>query len=112
MIDGFDRTPTRESHRTTCRIVDVIEHCTRNEARHEPAAGIIGAVGTIFGKHKVNIAQMSVGRTTPGGEAIGVLNLDALPPQAALDEVSSHPDIQSVRVIELPAAGQLPTWLQ
>ncbi|MEX2174194.1 MAG: ACT domain-containing protein, partial [Pirellulaceae bacterium] len=79
---------------------------------HHDVPGIIGAVGTIFGKHRVNIAQMSVGRAAPGGEAIGVLNLDSLPPQAALDEVAAHPDIQSVRVIELPAAGQLPTWLQ
>jgi D-3-phosphoglycerate dehydrogenase len=55
---------------------------------------------------------MSVGRTTPGGAAIGVLNLDALPPAAALAEVSSHKDIQSVRVIELPHAAQLPTWLR
>jgi D-3-phosphoglycerate dehydrogenase len=79
---------------------------------HHDVPGIIGAVGTIFGKHRVNIAQMSVGRTAPGGEAIGVLNLDAVPPQAALDEVTSHPDVQTVRVIELPLAGQLPTWLQ
>ena len=44
--------------------------------------------------------------------AIGVLNLDALPPREALDEVAGHPDVQSVRVIELPPAGQLPTWLR
>jgi D-3-phosphoglycerate dehydrogenase len=55
---------------------------------------------------------MSVGRAGPGGGAIGVLNLDALPPPAALAEVSAHKDIQSVRVIELPPSGQLPTWLQ
>jgi D-3-phosphoglycerate dehydrogenase len=79
---------------------------------HNDVPGIIGTVGTIFGNHRVNIAQMSVGRTAPGGTAIGVLNLDALPPAAALAEVSSHEDIQSVRVIELPIAGQLPTWLQ
>jgi len=79
---------------------------------HNDVPGIIGTVGTIFGNHRVNIAQMSVGRTAPGGAAIGVLNLDALPPPAALAEVSSHPHISSVRVIELPIAGLLPTWLQ
>jgi D-3-phosphoglycerate dehydrogenase len=78
---------------------------------HNDVPGIIGAVGTIFGKHKVNIAQMSVGRTAPGGEAIGVLNLDTIPPQSVQDEVAANPDIQSVRVIELPPAGVLPTWL-
>ena len=79
---------------------------------HNDVPGIIGAVGTIFGNHKVNIAQMSVGRSAPGGAAIGVLNLDSLPPAAALAEVTAHKDIESVRVIELPRAGQLPTWLR
>jgi D-3-phosphoglycerate dehydrogenase len=79
---------------------------------HHDVPGIIGAVGTIFGNHRVNIAQMAVGRTAPGGEAIGILNLDAIPPAAALAEVASHPHIQTVKVIELPPAGQLPTWLQ
>jgi D-3-phosphoglycerate dehydrogenase len=79
---------------------------------HNDVPGIIGAVGTIFGNHRVNIAQMSVGRAAPGGGAIGILNLDALPPAAALAEVSAHNAIQSVRVIELPPAGELPTWLQ
>ena len=44
---------------------------------HRDVPGLIGFVGTIFGKHKVNIAQMTVGRQTPGGEAIGILNLDS-----------------------------------
>ncbi|HZN35525.1 MAG TPA: phosphoglycerate dehydrogenase, partial [Pirellulaceae bacterium] len=79
---------------------------------HNDVPGIIGTVGTIFGNHRVNIAQMSVGRTGPGGTAIGVLNLDMVPPAAAVAEVLAHNDIQSVRVIELPVAGQLPTWLQ
>lgn len=79
---------------------------------HSDVPGIIGSVGTIFGNHRVNIAQMSVGRAAPGGGAIGVLNLDSVPPAAALAEVSAHKEIQSVRVIELPAASELPTWLR
>lgn len=79
---------------------------------HSDVPGIIGRVGTIFGNHKVNIAQMSVGRTSPGGGAVGVLNLDSLPSQSAIEEVLSNPDVQSVRVIQLPAAGNLPPWLQ
>lgn len=78
---------------------------------HHDVPGIIGRVGTIFGNHKVNIAQMAVGRATPGGEAIGVLNLDTQPPAEALQEVTTHPDITSVTVIKLPAAGEFPSWL-
>jgi D-3-phosphoglycerate dehydrogenase len=81
--------------------------------QHQDVPGIIGAVGTIFGKHDVNIAQMSVGRATdkPGGEAVGVLNLDSEPSEDALSEVLAHPHINDVHVIRLPAAGQGPAWL-
>ena len=81
---------------------------------HNDVPGIIGAVGAILGAHKVNIAQMSVGRAgdAPGGAAIGVLNLDDLPPQEAVDEVERHENIHRVQVIEMPRAGQLPPWLQ
>ena len=72
------------------------------------------AVGTVFGRYSVNIAQMSVGRNSekPGGEAVGVLNLDSLPPQKAIDEVLATRGVKSVRVFALPPAGQLPSWLQ
>ncbi len=78
---------------------------------HRDVPGIIGTVGTIFGQHKVNIAQMAVGRASKGGDAIGVLNLDGMPPQAALDEVRAHPAIQRAVVIKLPPAGERPPWL-
>jgi D-3-phosphoglycerate dehydrogenase len=79
---------------------------------HNDVPGIIGKVGTVFGNHKVNIAQMSVGRTQAGGPAIGVLNLDSVPPEAAVEEVRQVAELTSVRVIELPPAGKMPHWLQ
>ena len=79
---------------------------------HNDVPGIIGKVGTIFGSHKVNIGQMSVGRNAPGQEAIGVLNLDAVPPAEAVEEVKKIGDVRSVQIIELPKAGQSPAWLQ
>jgi D-3-phosphoglycerate dehydrogenase len=77
---------------------------------HRDVPGLIGFIGTIFGKHQVNIAQMTVGRQLPGGEAIAVLNLDNSPPEEALREVRGHPQISSVSVVKLPPAGQLPPW--
>ena len=77
---------------------------------HHDVPGLIGYIGTIFGKHYVNIAQMTVGRQMPGGEAIAVLNLDSPPPEAALAEVRGHPQISSVSVVKLPPAGQMPAW--
>ena len=77
---------------------------------HRDVPGMIGYIGTIFGKHQVNIAQMTVGRQTAGGEAIGVLNLDQPPPEDALQEVRAHPQITSVSVVKLPAAGAMLPW--
>ena len=79
--------------------------------RHHDVPGIIGSVGTIFGNHKINIAQMAVGRESKGGDALGVLNLDQAPTPAALDEVRKHPAITSVVVVKLPPAGERPVWL-
>ena len=80
---------------------------------HRDVPGIIGRVGTIFGQHQVNIAQMSVGRESlaPGGDAIGVLNLDSPPPAEALAEVLANPHILSATVIRLPQADELPAWM-
>ncbi len=101
------------------RLVAVDEH--RLEAyldgtllifKHHDEPGIIGAVGTIFGQHGVNIAQMAVGRDKPGGTAIGILNLDGEPSTQALEAVRALPAIQSALSVRLPAAGELPSWLQ
>ena len=80
---------------------------------HTDVPGIIGRVGTVFGQHQVNIGQMSVGRATqqPGGHAIGVLNLDGIPPKIALDQLMAISAIEKVQMVELPALGVLPDWL-
>jgi D-3-phosphoglycerate dehydrogenase len=46
----------------------------------------------------------------PGGEAIAVLNLDSQPPEEALKEVRTHPQITNLSVVKLPPAGQMPPW--
>ncbi|XZE21579.1 phosphoglycerate dehydrogenase [Pirellulaceae bacterium SH449] len=81
---------------------------------HTDVPGIIGRVGTVFGQHQVNIGQMSVGRANqqPGGHAIGVLNLDGVPPRVALEQLMAIQAIEKIHMIELPGHGQLPEWLQ
>ncbi len=79
---------------------------------HDDVPGIIGSVGSSFGKHNVNIAQMSVGRAETGSKAVGVLNLDGHPSPEALAEIESHEHIHGVAVVQLPSAGDLPGWLQ
>ncbi|QVL30507.1 phosphoglycerate dehydrogenase [Telmatocola sphagniphila] len=77
---------------------------------HRDVPGLIGFVGSIFGNNNVNIASMILGRMTPGGEAVAFLNLDSTPPEAALKAVKAHEKIQTMNVIKLPPAGQMPAW--
>ncbi len=63
--------------------------------------GMVGYVGTILGRHNINIASMSLHREEVGGQALTVLNLDSVPPAAVLDEFRLDPDISNIRVIKL-----------
>jgi D-3-phosphoglycerate dehydrogenase len=75
--------------------------------------GVIGKIGTVFGKHQINIAQMSVGRSTdePGGQQVAVLSLDGHPSAEALADVLAMAPIRQARVVKLPAADELPAWM-
>jgi D-3-phosphoglycerate dehydrogenase len=77
---------------------------------HRDVPGLIGYIGTVFGKHNVNIASMNVGRQQPGGEAIAVLNLDSPPPAEAIKEVKTHEKIFNLTVVKLPRVGEMPVW--
>jgi len=79
--------------------------------RDEP--GVIGKIGSEFGKHGVNIAQMSVGRSSdkPGGEQIAVVSLDGHPPAEALSNVLDMGPIEQAVVVKLPPADELPAWM-
>ncbi|HUJ72288.1 MAG TPA: phosphoglycerate dehydrogenase [Verrucomicrobiae bacterium] len=63
--------------------------------------GIVGWIGTIMGKHGVNIANMSLGRDKEGGQALTVLNLDSAPSEALLAEIKADKDIFNVKVAKL-----------
>ena len=80
---------------------------------HRDTPGVVGKLGEILGKHRVNIAYLSLGRETEtrGGEAVGVLSLDSPPPAEALAEVLALEPILSASVVRLPAAGEHPAWM-
>jgi D-3-phosphoglycerate dehydrogenase len=63
--------------------------------------GVIGRVGTIFGRHKVNIAEMTISRL--GERALMVLNIDSPAGKPALDELSAEPAVMMIREVALPA---------
>jgi len=70
--------------------------------RHRDAPGVIGKVGTVLGRHEVNIAGMQVGRHHQGGEALMVLNVDDAIPPAAEAEIRAIEGLTAVYVVSLP----------
>jgi len=80
---------------------------------HHDTPGVIGKLGQVFGKHRVNIAYLSVGREREeaGGTAIGVLALDSQPPAEAVAEVLSLEPVMRAGVVKLPPSGEYPPWM-
>jgi len=63
--------------------------------------GIVGYIGTLMGRHGVNIASMSLHRDNEGGVALTVLNLDSVPPAELVEQIQKDPDISNVKVVKL-----------
>lgn len=63
--------------------------------------GIIGNLGTLLGKHNINIAAMTFGRDKPGGKAISVLNVDSSISDEMLDKIKKLENILKVKLIKL-----------
>ena len=63
--------------------------------------GIVGHLGTLLAKHKINIASMSLSRDTVGGLALTVLSLDSVPSPSLLEELQKDADISNVKVVKL-----------
>jgi D-3-phosphoglycerate dehydrogenase len=63
--------------------------------------GVIGNIGTILGKNKINIARMQFGRETPGGRAISVITIDTPVSPKILEEIKSLPNVLSLKRINL-----------
>jgi D-3-phosphoglycerate dehydrogenase len=80
---------------------------------HRDVPGLIGAIGTTMGKHKVNISHMALGREkqVPGGLSVAILNLDNAPSAEAMAEAAGHPEVTGVDLVKLPPAGASLPWL-
>jgi D-3-phosphoglycerate dehydrogenase len=69
--------------------------------KNKDRPGIVGYLGTLMGKHNLNIASMSLSRDTAGGQALTAFNLDSVPPPHVLAEIEKDPDISNVKVVIL-----------
>jgi D-3-phosphoglycerate dehydrogenase len=87
--------------RLNSRPVEIVPEGVLFLMNNKDRPGIVGYIGTLMGKHNVNIASMSLSRDTEGGNALTVLNLDSVPPADLLAEIQKDPDISNVKVVKL-----------
>ncbi len=73
--------------------------------RNVDVPGVIGHVGTVLGRNRINIANFSLGRqekAEPGQPlfAVALVEVDAPVPPAVLDELKSHAAVRVATVVE------------
>jgi D-3-phosphoglycerate dehydrogenase len=68
---------------------------------YEDRPGMVGRIGSILGRHNINIASMHVGRRTRRGRAIVVLLLDEDVPPDVMKEVADAVDADFARVVDV-----------
>ncbi len=71
--------------------------------KNEDQPGVVGTVGTILGKNKINIAEMSLGRVPKGEKmlAMTIINTDNEIPQSVIQEIKKFSPILDVKVVKL-----------
>ncbi len=97
------------SSRGECHIVRINDYWMDLEAsvgyvlciQHNDRPGMIGWLGTICGRHDINISFMEVGRLAPRGRAMMVVGLDDPMPEKVLDEIRAMPDFYSATLVKL-----------
>ncbi|HZD94994.1 MAG TPA: phosphoglycerate dehydrogenase [Candidatus Sulfotelmatobacter sp.] len=71
--------------------------------RNRDVPGVIGKIGTLLGRHQVNIGNFALGRSGEQGnaEAIAVVQVDSPAPEAVLDEIGQLAEIHEVRGVKI-----------
>jgi D-3-phosphoglycerate dehydrogenase len=63
--------------------------------------GVVGEVGMLLGKNKINIAAMTFGREKPGGKAVSICNVDSVVSDKVLSQIKELKNIYDARRVEL-----------
>ena len=62
--------------------------------------GFIGAMASLLGEAKVNIATFNLGREAAGGDAIAIVGVDQDVPAKTLDAIKALPQVRYVKVLK------------
>jgi D-3-phosphoglycerate dehydrogenase len=70
--------------------------------RHRDQPGVVGLLGTVLGRHGINIKRIELGPTGEGGApAAGFLSLYADPPREVLEEIAALEPVREVQLVHL-----------
>ena len=69
--------------------------------RNQDTPGVIGLVGTILGKAKINIASFVLGRDGDGAHAVGVVNTDGEIREEVMQEIRNITAVQFLLLVHL-----------
>ena len=69
--------------------------------RYTDQPGVVGVVGNSLGKLKINIADMQVGRTQVGGNALMALTVDSVIPNDLIQVITKETSATLVRFVNL-----------
>jgi len=69
--------------------------------RYTDIPGVVGVVGNALGKLKINIADMQVGRTQEGGQALMALTVDSVIPKEVIEIITKETGASLVRFVNL-----------
>jgi D-3-phosphoglycerate dehydrogenase / 2-oxoglutarate reductase len=69
--------------------------------RYKDQPGMIGRVGTVFGRHGVNIVSAAVGREANPDQAVMALTTDGKVPDGVIEEIASMADFDVGRAVDL-----------
>jgi D-3-phosphoglycerate dehydrogenase len=69
--------------------------------RYTDVPGVVGVVGNALGKLKINIADMQVGRTQVGGQALMALTVDSVIPKEVIEIIAKETGSSLVRFVNL-----------
>jgi D-3-phosphoglycerate dehydrogenase / 2-oxoglutarate reductase len=66
---------------------------------NEDKPGFIGKFGTVLGDAKVNIANFTLGRSGPGQDAIALIEVDGVVPEAVVAQVTKLPLVKMAKAL-------------
>ena len=69
--------------------------------RNDDKPGVIGAIGSVLGKHGVNVARLQVGLDEETGKALALWNVDSEVAEAVLEELRGLEHIEGVEYVTI-----------